>query len=729
VTTHDGTVASGQTLTVNGSTNTSAINWDGSAETDGTFSMTGGSANDTLKGGGGADTISGAAGNDFLYGTSGNDLLLGGAGNDELSGGDGADTVSGGAGNDLLRAGANDDFLYGGDGSDTLSGGAGSDSLSGGAGNDVLSGGSGFDTLAGGAGNDTFTGSASDFNGDTISDFAVGDSIVVTGKDLSALNGTTASGTIDISGSVATTLTGITSGSGTFNAAFAGGNTTITLVAPPTGGGGGAPSGGGTVVVTDSTPTESTGGGRTITNNGPTAGTAAIVENTGNNSNVVTATLPSGMSITSQGPATAQTPMDAAASLLQAVEGRASLSQDLLISGARTFLNKLASTTLLDVRTIVPTTTSSTVSDPIVITGTSAADGSTQSEAFVIDLRSLPSGRTLQLDNIEFASVMGSATVTGGSGDNFVEGDDDSQFISLGVGDDTLFGGDGDDTVGSGDGNDELNGDGGNDRVFGGIGNDTVNGGSGNDVLLGNEGDDVLVGGLGRDVGAFSVKYQASFGWVQRYDGAISAEGDDRLESGVEILTFSDNRVMLTVDKMSGAASFNEAEYLAQNTDVADAVSAGLFSSGREHYEQHGQAEGRFSSADMTFDESYYLEMNSDVAEAVAFGEIASGRVHFEQHGQAEGRDPTPLFDSAFYLAENIDVAEAVSASVFDSAYEHYQLRGAQEGRAASQYFDTAKYLSEYTDVAESGMNALDHYLKYGIYEGRAGFVSDDPLV
>ena len=43
---------------------------------------------------------------------------------------------------------------------------------------------------------------------------------------------------------------------------------------------------------------------------------------------------------------------------------------------------------------------------------------------------------------------------------------------------------------------------------------------------------------------------------------------------------------------MSGP-EFNEAEYLEANPDVAAAVKEGNFRSGREHYEKHGESEGR----------------------------------------------------------------------------------------------------------------------------------------
>ncbi|WPZ36421.1 DUF4347 domain-containing protein [Thalassobaculum sp. OXR-137] len=459
-------------------------------------------------------TAAQAAGKTLTAGDSGQDHFV-------VTGSTGSQSVSGSAGGDTLDGGAGDD---------TVIGAGGADAVSGGAGNDIVSGGSGFDTLAGGDGTDTFSGSAADFNGDTISDFAAGDSIVVTGKDLSALNGTTASGTIDISGSVETTLTGITSASGTFNAVFAAGNTTITLIAPSSGGGGDTGSGTPTIVVAPSTPTVQPGGGatstaQTITNNGTASGSAAIVQNTNNNGNVVTATLPPQTTITSEGPTTAQTPQNALTTLVTSIQARGSTAETGLVSGAQTFLTRLSETTTLDVRTIVPTTTSSSLSSPIVITGTS---GGSQSEAFVIDLRSLPSGSTLQLDNIEFASVMGSSTVTGGAGDNYVTGDDNSQFISLGVGDDTLFGGAGADTIGSGSGRDFLYGNEGNDRVLGGTENDAVYGGQNDDVVYGNQANDVVYGNRGADTLYGGQDADSLYGG-QQADLVHGNQGDDLL--------------------------------------------------------------------------------------------------------------------------------------------------------------------------------------------------------
>ncbi|HEY2070344.1 MAG TPA: calcium-binding protein [Rhizomicrobium sp.] len=100
ITTNDATVASGQTLTVNASalTGSNALTFDGSAETDGVFSITGGAGNDVITGGAGADT--------FDFSKGGEDQINGNAGADILNAGaalDSGDTINGGAGTDTLN--------------------------------------------------------------------------------------------------------------------------------------------------------------------------------------------------------------------------------------------------------------------------------------------------------------------------------------------------------------------------------------------------------------------------------------------------------------------------------------------------------------------------------------------------------------------------------------------------------------------------------------------------
>ncbi len=80
----------------------------------------------------GSETISGFESNDIIYGNGGNDTLYGNGGNDAIYGGDGADTIDASEGNDIVVGGKGDDNISGqlagndtyifskGDGSDTI---------------------------------------------------------------------------------------------------------------------------------------------------------------------------------------------------------------------------------------------------------------------------------------------------------------------------------------------------------------------------------------------------------------------------------------------------------------------------------------------------------------------------------------------------------------------------------------------------------------------------------
>lgn len=72
------------------------------------------------------------------------------------------------------------------------------------------------------------------------------------------------------------------------------------------------------------------------------------------------------------------------------------------------------------------------------------------------------------------------------------------------------------------------------------------------------------------------------------------------------------------------------------------------------------------------------------------------------------------LFDAAFYLAEYPDVASSGC-----NPLQHYLNFGISEGRRPNPFFDTAFYLRQNPDVAASGINPLLHYLMHGFREGR----------
>ena len=93
----------------------------------------------------------------------------------------------------------------------------------------------------------------------------------------------------------------------------------------------------------------------------------------------------------------------------------------------------------------------------------------------------------------------GNDRMSGGSGEDEMNGGDGNDRMSGGSGDDELNGGDGDDRMGGGSGDDEMSGGAGNDRMNGGSGNDEMNGGDGDDRMSGGSGNDELNGGAGND--------------------------------------------------------------------------------------------------------------------------------------------------------------------------------------------------------------------------------------
>ncbi|AUN33484.1 hypothetical protein C0V82_24365 (plasmid) [Niveispirillum cyanobacteriorum] len=200
----DGTAGADLTIELSTAIEAANLRLSGSDITSSANLVITGTANaENLTGGDGEDTISGLAGNDYLQGRAGNDSILGGDGQDAIDGGTGNDTIDGGAGDDNVimsqTIGAGYTIVRNNDGSMTLTTAANGtdrltnveglaftdgyvrlnvatftgpdgnsydgtdafgDSITGGAGNDFLNGRAGNDTLIGGAGGDYFQGGA-----------------------------------------------------------------------------------------------------------------------------------------------------------------------------------------------------------------------------------------------------------------------------------------------------------------------------------------------------------------------------------------------------------------------------------------------------------------------------------------------------------------------------------------------------------------------------------------
>lgn len=125
--------------------------------------------------------------------------------------------------------GSGNDILLGNSADNVLDGGAGNDVLDGLGGNDTLIGGFGADTLTGGAGADLLSGTAAGLSGDTITDFAAGDRIVITDATLGGFTFNLSGSTLTYTGGTLT-LTGGVSGTLVASAA-AGGGVQLTIQA------------------------------------------------------------------------------------------------------------------------------------------------------------------------------------------------------------------------------------------------------------------------------------------------------------------------------------------------------------------------------------------------------------------------------------------------------------------------------------------------------------------
>ncbi len=86
LTTNDATVASGQTLKVDGTALTASdtLTFNGAKELDGKFDILGGAGNDVLTGGAGNDTIDAGLGSNIVTGGAGSDTITVGSGTDTL---------------------------------------------------------------------------------------------------------------------------------------------------------------------------------------------------------------------------------------------------------------------------------------------------------------------------------------------------------------------------------------------------------------------------------------------------------------------------------------------------------------------------------------------------------------------------------------------------------------------------------------------------------------------
>lgn len=279
--------------------------------------------------------------------------------------------------------------------------------------------------------------------------------------------------------------------------------------------------------------------------------------------------------------------------------------------------------------------------------------------ALVIDASELPRGTVLNLNDVEFAVIIGPVRLDGGDGRNIVVADGSNQYIVLGEEDDTLDGGAGDDTVGSAGGDDVIDGGSGNDLVFGGAGNDTLDGGDGDDIAE-FQGDyaDYLIS-FDRESETWTVQDERDAS-VEGHDGTDTVTGVEQFRFGDMSKTAEAHEAGVQVTHWKSGAAINGVSETITDvdsdrstsamTDEAGQASNGMLLQGRYSLEVGKEASSADASAVSVTDALSALKIafgvNPNGGDPVSPYQYLASDV--DQNGQVQVADALTVLKRAF---------------------------------------------------------------------------------
>ncbi|MYM81168.1 DUF4347 domain-containing protein [Duganella sp. FT50W] len=155
---------------------------------------------------------------------------------------------------------------------------------------------------------------------------------------------------------------------------------------------------------------------------------------TANNSALLTAQVPVGAGLSATG-GSSQPAGNSLEQLIAAIKAQTTThdaaDQGHLTGNGTQFLGLLRDDVPLLVSTITLSNVDVAVSTPLTLTGTSAAN---QHTALVIDTSALPGNANIVLNHVDFAAVVGAATVTGNTAGQIITGDSASQHVTISAG-------------------------------------------------------------------------------------------------------------------------------------------------------------------------------------------------------------------------------------------------------------------------------------------------------
>ncbi|MCL1467055.1 calcium-binding protein [Argonema galeatum] len=467
--------------------------------------ITGDQGSNKITGGFGNDRIDGQGGEDWLYGEFGNDILIGGLGADRIYGNQGIDIIwgdlegnpdtgyndyiRGGSEKDIIHSGGGDDIVWGdsGYGDDEIWGDAGNDTLYGEAGYDFISGGTGNDNILGGTEGDTIYGDAGDDKvagdegedilrgGDGADEILGGDGqdFIVAESGYDTIDGGAGIDTVDYSIAPSGVLVNIDDLS--YNNQANAGEFDLEVnfdIAPGTG-----LDGFGTV--------------DKLISLGNIIGSAFNDTLIGNSpDNHIQAGAGDDLIISTEGKDIydGQDGIDVISFRRDASAVYVDLKEGFANDGFQ------AKDSIAQIENVVGSNFNDRIyADDIANTITGGKGNDT------IDGRGSSDLIYGEANNDVIYGADGEDTLYGNSGNDIIDGGAGNDTLDGAEGDDQLSGQAGNDTLDAGDGNDTLGGGDNEDILYGRTGNDSLDGGSGNDSLDAAEGDDQLFGQTGND--------------------------------------------------------------------------------------------------------------------------------------------------------------------------------------------------------------------------------------
>ncbi|MEP9368513.1 glycoside hydrolase family 99-like domain-containing protein [Xanthobacter sp. VNH20] len=159
------------------------------------------------------------------------------------------------------------------------------------------------------------------------------------------------------------------------------------------------------------------------------------------------------------------------------------------------------------------------------------------------------------------------------------------------------------------------------------------------------------------------------------------------------------DQVQTDITEAIASSGVFDAVYYASKAQMAADDSAALIA----HYVEIGEKVGLPPNA--FFDPRWYAENNSDATDNLLY--------HYITVGEAADRKPSPLFDSGWYKKEYDMPADGGLALV------HYLRERSSNLYSPNQYFDIAYYLKHSPDVAGANIDPFEHFINWGVFEGR----------